>query len=141
MQNNFISLNIKYLLNTNNFSQNDFGDIFELKRGVINHYVSGKVMPKIETIQKICDYFNISIDDFINKDLSLLEKKNYPVQISQNQILANEPGYGGMIVAELEKEINQLKTKLITAYEKIDELKNELLKKNTNSKNNLQKGA
>lgn len=137
---NYISLNIRHLYKQEKMTQNEFGEMFGLKRSVIASYVTGNNVPKIETIQKICDYFNLSIDDFINKDLSL-KKKNYPGQISQNQIIASEPGYGVMVVGELEKEINELKTKLIAAYEKIEELQTELSKKNKPPKNNLQKGA
>jgi len=69
---NFIGLNIKYLYEENKLSQNEFGEIFDLKKGVVSTYVNGKTNPQVETIQKICDHFNISIDDFINKNLRTL---------------------------------------------------------------------
>ena len=67
---NYISENISYLVKKMNCSQDEFGEIFDLKKSSISSYVSKKAQPKIETIQKICEYFNITIDDFINKDLS-----------------------------------------------------------------------
>lgn len=66
---NFIGLNIKYLYEENKLSQNEFGELFDLKKGVVSTYVNGKTNPQIETIQKICEHFQVSIDDFINKNL------------------------------------------------------------------------
>ena len=69
---NHIGLNIKYLCEENKLTQNEFGELFSLKNGVVGTYVRGKTNPQIETIQKICEHFKISIDDFINKNLRTL---------------------------------------------------------------------
>lgn len=66
---NLIGLNIKHLYEENKLTQNEFGELFGLKNGVVGTYVRGKTNPQIETIQKICNHFKISLDDFINKDL------------------------------------------------------------------------
>ena len=66
---NYIPENISYLVNKMKISQNEFGAIFDLKNGAINSYLVKKALPKIETIQKICDYFDITIDAFINTSL------------------------------------------------------------------------
>lgn len=70
----YISVNIKYLYEQNNLTQNEFGELFGLKKGVIGTYVRGKTNPQVETIQKICEHFSISLDDFINTDLSKNKK-------------------------------------------------------------------
>jgi transcriptional regulator with XRE-family HTH domain len=67
---NYISINIKHFLNYKKLTQDSFGEMFGLKKGVVNQYLLKKSNPKIETIQKICAHFEITIDDFINKDLS-----------------------------------------------------------------------
>lgn len=67
---NYIGENIGYLVRNNNYRQDDFGLLFDLKKGVVSQYLQNKSLPKIETIQKICKHFEISIDDFINVDLS-----------------------------------------------------------------------
>lgn len=67
---NYISINISYFLHKSRLSQDDFGSMFNLKKGLITNYVNNKALPKIETIQRICSYYEILIDDFINKDLS-----------------------------------------------------------------------
>lgn len=71
---NYISENISYLVNKMRCSQDEFGAIFDLKRSVVSQYIKEKSQPRIETIQRICAHFQITIDDFINK--SLEEVKN-----------------------------------------------------------------
>ncbi|AXG74733.1 XRE family transcriptional regulator [Flavobacterium arcticum] len=86
---NFIGLNIKYLCENNFLSQDEFGAKFGLKKSVVGTYIRGISYPKIEVIQKICEEFNLTIDEFINEDLyikykgytaggSLLKKVNEP---------------------------------------------------------------
>ncbi|SDZ91568.1 Helix-turn-helix [Flavobacterium gillisiae] len=67
---NFIGLNIKHLCDKNNLKQDEFGQYFDLNKGVVGTYVRGSANPKIETIQRICLHYTISIDDFVNTDLS-----------------------------------------------------------------------
>lgn len=66
---NFISENLVYLVNKIRVSQDEFGRMFDLSRGLVNQYVKDKSQPKIDTIQKICAHFDITIDDFINRKL------------------------------------------------------------------------
>ncbi|MBB1194997.1 hypothetical protein DNC80_15130, partial [Flavobacterium sp. SOK18b] len=79
--NNFIPENINYLTKKNNLSLDDFGSIFELSKGLTGQYVRKLSLPKIITIQKICAYYQISIDDFINTELS--EAMPYALKGSQ----------------------------------------------------------
>lgn len=67
--NNFIGLNIKHLCKENKLSQHEFGDLFNLSQNVVSGYANEKTNPTVDTIQRICDHFNITIDDFINKNL------------------------------------------------------------------------
>jgi len=83
---NYIANNILYLVKKNNCTQDEFGALFDLSRGLISQYAKEKSQPKIETIQKICSHFKLSIDDFINLDLSKSEHSN-----NQTAILVNEP--------------------------------------------------
>lgn len=71
---NFIGLNIKTLCATNQLSQKDFGDLFSIKQSTISTYLAGRSNPQIETIQKICEYFEITTDELINIDLAQNDK-------------------------------------------------------------------
>lgn len=116
--NNNISSNISFLVKKNRFSQNDFGNLFDLKQTVVNQYINGKSFPKIETIQKICTYFEINIDDFINTDLS-----QKPYGIRDGKLLtAKEPEneeyspISPRYVEQLEKALKD-KERIIAALE------------------------
>lgn len=80
---NYISINISCLLKKSNLSQEDFGAFFELGKGLVSNYIHGRALPKIETIQRICLHFEITIDDFINTDLSAAK----PYGIKQGELL------------------------------------------------------
>lgn len=66
---NYIKLNIKYLRDSVNLTQGAFGEVFGYTRDNIASYERGSD-PKIDLIQKIVNYFHISLEDFINRDLS-----------------------------------------------------------------------
>lgn len=85
---NYIGLNIKYLCENNFLSQDEFGAKFGLKKSVIGTYIREISFPKIEVIQKICEEYNLTIDELINYDLYL---KNKGYTSAQNQIIAEEP--------------------------------------------------
>jgi transcriptional regulator with XRE-family HTH domain len=71
---NFIGLNIRFLCSKNKLSQKDFGDLFDIKQSTISTYLAGRSNPQVETIQKICEYFKITADEFINIDLAESDK-------------------------------------------------------------------
>ena len=79
---NYIPENIAFLVKKLTLSQDEFGSTFEVGRGLISNYINGKALPKIETIQRICLHFEISIDDFVNKDLSQISQ-NAPILLNQ----------------------------------------------------------
>ena len=71
---NYIGLNIKYLCENNFLSQDDFGAKFGLKKSVVGTYVRGISYPKVEIMQKICEEYNLTLDEFVNLDLYLKNK-------------------------------------------------------------------
>ncbi|MBE99807.1 helix-turn-helix transcriptional regulator [Flavobacterium coralii] len=66
---NYIGLNIKYLCENNFLSQDEFGAKFGLKKSVVGTYVRGVSYPKIEVMQKICEEYNLTLDELVNEDL------------------------------------------------------------------------
>ena len=63
--------NIRKIRNVRNMSQQSFADLFDLKRGTLGAYEEGRSEPKIETILKIANYFSITIDDLLTKELTV----------------------------------------------------------------------
>ncbi len=66
----FLSFNIKYLRKSKGLTQEEFANKIDVKRSVIGAYEEGRAEPKLSTIQNIADYYQITIDDLINSDLS-----------------------------------------------------------------------
>jgi len=133
---NYISTNISYLVRRLNIGQDEFGQTFEVGKGLISNYINGRALPKIETIQRICLHFEITIDDFINKDLSA--PKVWAMK--QGQLLyADEPvsEYPETIspryVAKLEKTIEE-KDQALKDKEKIIVMLEEKLQTDEKSK-------
>jgi HTH-type transcriptional regulator/antitoxin PezA len=96
---NFIGLNISYLCVKNKLTQKEFGDLFYIKQSTISTYLANRSNPQVETIQKICTHFNITIDEFINVDLSknagkAAMKDIEPIEkpLQNNLSEAKEPG-------------------------------------------------
>lgn len=115
---NYIPENLKHLIALENSSMDEFGVRFELGRGMISQYIRKIAIPKLETIQRICLHFEISIDDFVNKDLSASK----PYAIKQGELLyANEKENQPYVISPkyvelLEKSIED-KDKIIKALE------------------------
>jgi len=132
MDKTHIGLNISYLIKKHGLNQSTFADIFDLKQSAISSYIGG-TMPKIETIQKICAHFNISIDDFINRDLRdvKISTNEFSNMLSENQlIVAETKSYemGIYVIGKLEVEIKN-KQALIDMQEKQINLLEKQLKK------------
>ncbi len=54
-------------------TQTEFAELFDLKRTAVGSYEEGRAEPKIETLIKISDYFNLSLDQLLRKELSINE--------------------------------------------------------------------
>ena len=65
--------NIKYLRKTYQLSQCDLADKVGLKRGNIASYEKSAAEPKIDNVIKLADFFQVTVCDFLKKDLSTSE--------------------------------------------------------------------
>jgi transcriptional regulator with XRE-family HTH domain len=65
----FISSNLRYLRIKNNVSQAKMGEICNKKNTTIANWEKGIREPSAIDLMKLCNFFMISIDDFIKKDL------------------------------------------------------------------------
>lgn len=121
--NNYIPENLRHLIKLENSSMDEFGVKFDLNRGMISQYIRKLAIPKLETIQKICLYFEISIDDFVNKELSKSSLSSYVQSNKEPAVNEAAEGYGYVslkYVELLEKSIED-KDKIIKALEsKVD---------------------
>jgi len=127
----YISLNIKQIMSIKKLTQDELGEKLDLKRGAIGSYINEKAKPKIETIQKISVLFNISIDDFINRDISNTSKHDGARAANKNRtnkdlniyILEQNLNESEKFGMALQEEVNGLKALVQNKDELMDVLK------------------
>lgn len=66
-----IGKNIKKIRSLKKMNQQEFADIFDLKRASIGAYEEGRADPKIKVVIEIAKNFGISLDDFLQKELTV----------------------------------------------------------------------
>lgn len=76
--------NIRKIRNVKNMSQQAFADIFDLKRGTLGAYEEGRSEPKIDTLLKIANYFSITVDDLLTKELTVNKLLKFQSDLSLN---------------------------------------------------------
>jgi len=65
-----ISTNLKYLRKKKGLTQQQFADNMEIKRSLIGAYEEDRAEPKYDLLKKIAEYFDLTIDEFINEDIN-----------------------------------------------------------------------
>jgi transcriptional regulator with XRE-family HTH domain len=85
----FFGKNIKKIRAIKGLSQQAFAELFSLKRATLGAYEEGRSEPKIDTIIKVANYFSISIDDFLTKEVTVnqLLRFNGGITTDINQIV------------------------------------------------------
>lgn len=71
------------------FSQQDFADIFELKRGTLGAYEEGRSNPKLETVLKIANHFSIGIEELLTGELTVNRLLKFNERITTDSDLIN----------------------------------------------------
>lgn len=61
--------NIKYLRKKEGFDQREIGDLLGIKAPAISKYESGMILPSIEGLINLSEFFGITVDDLLKKDL------------------------------------------------------------------------
>lgn len=118
----FLKQNIKYLRNINGLTQPQLGDAIGVSRDNVASYERGTV-PPVDIIHKIVNYFHISFNDLIEKDLS----KSGPAEVSDlDRDLIQKNGPTKEVIAE-DLEDNQ-RIKSMEALEKIIEAQQNTIK-------------
>ncbi len=83
-----IGKNIRKIRSVKNLNQTQFAELFDLKRASIGAYEEGRAEPKIATLSQIANYFGISVDDLLNKELSVNDL--YHFDIFQKDYIKNK---------------------------------------------------
>ncbi|MCH5716881.1 helix-turn-helix domain-containing protein [Niabella hibiscisoli] len=84
--------NIKKIRSLKNYTQQHLADILGLTRAAVSSYEEGRAEPKIETLTRASQIFGVSVDDFINKKLTVNEVAHFKVpEISPKNIADEKP--------------------------------------------------
>lgn len=72
----YIASNLKYLRNVNNKSLNDIAHVCDKTDVAIHYWENGTREPNAVDIAKLSNFFNITVDDLLTKDLRLENNTN-----------------------------------------------------------------
>jgi transcriptional regulator with XRE-family HTH domain len=84
--------NIKKIRSLKNYTQQHLADILGLTRAAVSSYEEGRAEPKIETLTRASQIFGVSVDDFINKKLTVNEVTHFKVPEIAPKTTATNPG-------------------------------------------------
>lgn len=84
MQNTLIR-NIKNLRLANHFSQKDFANKLNISEKTYRHYECGGVHPKLSTVIKIVNIYDVRIDDLLTIELDIKQQKNKYLLLNKEQ--------------------------------------------------------
>lgn len=72
----FFGANIKKIRQVKGLSQKAFADLFDLNRGVISSYEEERAEPKIETLLKVANHFDLNLDQLLTETLQVNQLVN-----------------------------------------------------------------
>ncbi len=67
---NILGLNIKHLRKVRDLTQDQLADKIGINRAMIGSYEEGRAIPRIPLLRTLSHYFDVTIDDLVNTDLS-----------------------------------------------------------------------
>ncbi len=73
----YIGINIKKIRTVKKLTQEEFAELFNLKRSAVGSYEEGRAEPKIDKIIEIAEYFNLTVDQLVKKKLTVNEISNF----------------------------------------------------------------
>lgn len=65
----YLAQNLKYLREQKGLSQKDFSEDMGLSRAAVSNWETGERKPDIEMIIRLAEYFGITLDELVLKDL------------------------------------------------------------------------
>jgi len=81
-----IGKNIKKIRSVKEISQQSFAELFGLSRTSVGSYEEGRAEPKIETIIQIANYFGVSIDLLLLKEITVNDLYGFDIfKIKENK--------------------------------------------------------
>lgn len=83
-----ISSNLKYLRKKKGLTQQQFADEIGIKRSLVGAYEEDRAEPKYDLLKRIAEYYDFSIDEFINEEINDKWKPKLKAQGSNLRVLS-----------------------------------------------------
>ncbi len=121
----FFGKNIRKIRSIRKISQTEFANIFDISRASVGSYEEGRAEPKIEIISNVAKYFSITIDELINKELTVNDLYHFDVGSepvfktgqARELDLIQIPFYQSTKLSEILERRNENKNKTLTIPE------------------------
>lgn len=85
--------NLKKIRSVYGISQQEFADIFYLKRGTLGAYEEERSNPKLETVLKIANHFSIGIEELLTGELTVNRLLKFNEKITTSSDMALIPDF------------------------------------------------
>lgn len=103
--------NLKYLRKRFKYSQNDVAEEFQISRTTLGDYERGKTEPNVDLLVCFANFFNVTLDQLLTKDLSL---EDFEIIKNDNlRVLAisvNESNEGNIELVDTKAEAGYLES-------------------------------
>ncbi|WP_460759575.1 helix-turn-helix domain-containing protein [Niabella terrae] len=83
--------NIKKIRSLKNYTQQHLAEILGLTRAAVSSYEEGRAEPKIETLTRASQIFEVSMDDLVNRKLTVNELANFKLPEIEWKAPVKEP--------------------------------------------------
>jgi len=105
----YIGNNLRYLRKLAGLSQQELAEKIGLNRGNIASYEKGSAEPKSVNMLKIAKYFNVDVNDFLEKELSKeVKRQNIEIFKSHNGISVKRESISNILEKVREDKTNTL---------------------------------
>lgn len=105
--------NLKKIRKVHSLSQQDFAELFDLKRATLGAYEENRSNPKIDTAIKIAHHFSIKLEDLLTKELTINDLLHFNEAMTTSTSIPSTPTFDGVacITPEIEKSfLNEYRT-------------------------------
>ena len=119
---NYLSDNLRFLMKKKKLNHEEMGKILGKGRSMIGYYANGKSQPDLDTLNKITNYFGVTIDDFLKTDLTR-PKKFYSISKANVED-------GSIMYGDPESEIRHLREKIVLLKNQVTDLREHIATQN-----------
>lgn len=105
--------NLKKIRKVHSLSQQDFAELFDLKRATLGAYEENRSNPKIDTAIKIAHHFSIRLEDLLIKELTINDLLHFNEAMTTATSMPATPVFEGVacITPEVEQSfLNEYRT-------------------------------